>query len=257
MEPARDVAFTHPEQGLRRADVPPAHFDEAQAEQALWQEFCDHGVSINNALTEALRIQGSPSIRLFEVSVLCSTRGLFLIFFTFECFLILLSPRVLDCCSQELEGRARARYDCLAQLSIELDWYQGQYDALYALVEALQTYNGWLEYRLRAVWDAPLGQRAQTMEGASAVDLVKTALLEQDDALQKACAALAEAQTAAAEKETTLTVAQAELQQDRATLEGARSWQAQTEEKAKEAEKLGADLAEKVTSLAAVGEQLR
>jgi predicted RNA-binding protein with PIN domain len=142
-------------------------------------------------------------------------------------------------------------------LSIELDWYQGQYDALYALVEALQTYNGWLEYRLRAVWDAPLGQRAQTMEGASAVDLVKTALLEQDDALQKACAALAEAQTAAAEKETTLTVAQAELQQDRATLEGARSWQAQTEEKAKEAEKLGADLAEKVTSLAAVGEQLR
>jgi hypothetical protein len=70
-------------------------------------------------------------------------------------------------------------------------------------------------------------------------------------------AALAELQTAAAERETALTVVQAQLQQDRATLKGARSWQAQVEEKAKEAERLGADLADKVASLAAVGEQLR
>jgi hypothetical protein len=35
-----------------------AHFNEVQAEQALWQEFHDHSVSINNALTEALRITG-------------------------------------------------------------------------------------------------------------------------------------------------------------------------------------------------------
>jgi hypothetical protein len=33
---APDVAAAHPEQGLRRADAPPAHFNEAQAEQALW-----------------------------------------------------------------------------------------------------------------------------------------------------------------------------------------------------------------------------
>jgi hypothetical protein len=59
-----------------------------------------------------------------------------------------------------------------------------------------------------------------------------------------------------AEKETTLTTAQAQLQQDR-SLEGARSWQNQAEETAKEAEGLGADLAGKVASLAAVGEQLR
>jgi hypothetical protein len=64
---------------------------------------------------------------------------------------------------------------------------------------------------------------------------------------------LAEVQTAAAEREMTLTAAQAQLQQDRATLEGARSWQTQAEEKAKEAERLGADLADKVASLAAVG----
>jgi hypothetical protein len=83
--------------------------------------------------------------------------------------------------------------------------------------------------------------------------MVKVALLERDEALQKVRVTLAEVQTAAAEREMTLTTAQAQLQQDRATLEGARSWQTQAEEKAKEAERLGADLADKVASLAAVG----
>jgi hypothetical protein len=40
--------------------APPAHFDEAQAEQALWQEFQDYDTSINNTLTEALRIHEGP-----------------------------------------------------------------------------------------------------------------------------------------------------------------------------------------------------
>jgi uncharacterized protein YhaN len=103
---------------------------------------------------------------------------------------------------QELEGRARARYDRLARLSSELDRYRGQYDALDALVEALRTDNGWLEYRLRVVQDALLDQRAQTTKDASAVDRVKAALLERDEALavvngdlHKARYALAEAQT--------------------------------------------------------------
>jgi DNA repair exonuclease SbcCD ATPase subunit len=105
------------------------------------------------------------------------------------------------------------------------------------------------------VHDALLDQRALTAEGTTAVDRVKTALLEKDEALatanrelQKACAALADAQTAMPEKETALATAQTQLQQDRATLEGAWSWQAQAEQKAQEAEK--------VTSLAAVEEQL-
>jgi hypothetical protein len=45
----------------------------------------------------------------------------------------------------------RGRYDCLTQLSSELDWYQGQYNALDTRVEALRTNNNWLEYQLRAV----------------------------------------------------------------------------------------------------------
>jgi hypothetical protein len=99
-------------------------------------------------------------------------------------------------------------------LSSELDWYRGQYDALDAIVEALQTDNGWLEYQLRDVQDALLDQCTQTTEGASAVDRVKVALLERNKALavvngdlQKARTALAEAQTAAAEKETVLATA--------------------------------------------------
>jgi hypothetical protein len=94
-------------------------------------------------------------------------------------------------------------------LSTELDWYRGQYDTL---VEALRTDNGWLEYRLRAVRDALLDQGAQTAEGGSVVDMVKVALLEQEEALQKARATLAEVQTTAAEKETALAAAQAQLQ---------------------------------------------
>jgi hypothetical protein len=99
-------------------------------------------------------------------------------------------------------------------LSSELDWYRGQYDALDAIVEALQTDNGWLEYQLRAVQDALLDQCTQTTEGASAVDRVKAALVERNKALavvngdlQKARTALAEAQTVAAEKETALATA--------------------------------------------------
>jgi hypothetical protein len=60
-----------------------------------------------------------------------------------------------------------------------------------------------------------------------------------------------------AEKELALSMAQTQLQQDRITLEVARSWQSQAEQKAKEAVRLGADLQEEANSLAAVEEQLR
>jgi hypothetical protein len=53
-------------------------------------------------------------------------------------------------------------------------------------VEALRTDNGWLEYRIRAVQDALLDQRAQTMEDGSAVDRVEAALLERGEALAAA-----------------------------------------------------------------------
>jgi hypothetical protein len=58
----------HPER--ERTSTPPAHFNEAQAEQALWQEFRDHGTSLNNTLNEALRIHGGPALWIFQVCVL-------------------------------------------------------------------------------------------------------------------------------------------------------------------------------------------
>jgi hypothetical protein len=49
----------------------------------------------------------------------------------------------------------------------------------------------------------------------------------------------------------------AQLQQDRATLEGAWSWQSQAEEKAKEAGQLRADVMDRVSPLATAEGQLQ
>jgi hypothetical protein len=67
--PAPDGTAARPEQEREHASAPPAHFNEAQAEQALWREFCGHGASLNNALNEALRIHAGPAWRVFQVRV--------------------------------------------------------------------------------------------------------------------------------------------------------------------------------------------
>jgi predicted nucleic acid-binding Zn-ribbon protein len=97
----------------------------------------------------------------------------------------------------------------------------------------LQTDNGWLEYRVEAMRDELLELDARATKDASAVAKVRTALLKRDEALQKAREDLAGAQTLAAEWETEVATTRAQLQQDRATLEGACAWQSQAEEKAR------------------------
>jgi chromosome segregation ATPase len=121
----------------------------------------------------------------------------------------------------------------------------------------LQTDNGWLEYRIEAMRDELLEHDAGAAEGASAVAKVRTTLLEWDKALQKAHEDLAGARTVAAEWETEVAATRAQLQQDCATLEGARAWQSQAEEKAKAAEELMPILADKAAFLASTKEQLR
>jgi hypothetical protein len=86
---------------------------------------------------------------------------------------------------------------------------------------------------------------------------VKTTLVERDEALHKAQEDLAGARTIAAAWEAEVTFARAQLQQDRVALEGARAWQSQAEEKAKEAEGLRTTLADKAAALAAAEGQLR
>jgi hypothetical protein len=119
----------------------------------------------------------------------------------------------------------------------------------------LQTDNGWLEYRIEAMCDELLEHDARAAEGASAVAKVRTTLLEWDKALRKAHEDLAGARTVAAEWETEVAATRAQLQQDCATLEGARAWQSQAEEKAKAAEELRAILADKAAFLASTKEQ--
>jgi hypothetical protein len=89
----------------------------------------------------------------------------------------------------------------------------------------LRTDNGWLEYRLQDVRDELLERGTQTVEGGSAVDQVRAALLEQDEALLKAREDLATMWIVAAEWEMEVASTHAQLKQDRATLKGARSSQ--------------------------------
>jgi chromosome segregation ATPase len=156
-----------------------------------------------------------------------------------------------------LEGRAQERYSALDQLDAELSWYRKQYNTLDSLVKALRTPDGWLAYRVEALQDQVPELDAQAAEDISAVERVKTALVDQDEALQKAREDLAGARTLAAEWEAEVASVRAQLQQDRATLEGTHAWQSQAEEKAKEAEELRTSLADKAASLATTEEQLR
>jgi hypothetical protein len=64
---ASDGAAARPEQGWEHAITPPPHFTDAQAEQELWQEFRDHGASLNRALNEVLRIHNNPMWHVFQV----------------------------------------------------------------------------------------------------------------------------------------------------------------------------------------------
>jgi hypothetical protein len=104
--------------------------------------------------------------------------------------------------------------------------------------------------------DQPPEQGAQAAGDASAVKKVRMALVERDDALRRARENLAGARSVAAAWEAEVTSARAQLQQDRATLEGARAWQSQGEERAKEAEELRMTLADKANALTAAEEQL-
>jgi chromosome segregation ATPase len=156
-----------------------------------------------------------------------------------------------------LEGRAWERYGALDRLDAKLSWYREQYNALDALVEALRTPDGWLVYRAEALRDQLPELDTQAAEDVSVVERVKTALVDRYEALHKVWEDLAGARTLAAEWEAEVASIRAQLQQDRATLEEARAWHSQAEEKAKEAEKFRTSLADKAASLATMEEQLR
>jgi hypothetical protein len=149
----------------------------------------------------------------------------------------------LACWRQELERRARERYNTLDRLDADLNWYRGQYEALDALVEALRSPDRWLAYRTEALLELPLEQGAQAAGGASVVERVRTALVEWDDALRRVREDLDGAHSVAAAWEAEVVTDRAQLQRGRAALV--------------ETEGLKTALADKAAVLTAAEEQLR
>jgi hypothetical protein len=111
-----------------------------------------------------------------------------------------------------LERRARERYDTLDRLDDKLNWYQGQYNALDALVEALRTPDRWLVYRAEALRDQPPELDALAAKDVPAIKRVKAALVDRDEALHKAREDLAGARTVVAKWEAEVASARAQLQ---------------------------------------------
>jgi hypothetical protein len=112
-------------------------------------------------------------------------------------------------------------------------------------------------YRAEALRDQPPELDAQAAKDVPAIERVKAALVDWDEALHKAREDLAGAHTVAAQWEAEVASVRAQLQQDSATLEGAQDWQSQAEENAKEAEGLRTSLADKAAALITTEEQLR
>jgi hypothetical protein len=112
---------------------------------------------------------------------------------------------------QDLECRARERYDTLDRLDTELNWYGGKYNALNALVKALRSPDRWLVYRAEALRDQPPELDAQAAEDVSAVERVKAVLVDRDEALHKAREYQAGERTVAVEWEAEVASTRAQL----------------------------------------------
>jgi chromosome segregation ATPase len=100
-----------------------------------------------------------------------------------------------------LELRARDRYGALDQMSAEIRQLREQRDAFDALAEALRTRDGWLAYRAEALRDQLLELERQSTARPSAVERIRTALIDRDEALQQARGDLERARTVAADWE--------------------------------------------------------
>jgi hypothetical protein len=101
-------------------------------------------------------------------------------------FLVARRLLVSGCWSQELEHRARGKYDVFDQMSAELRQLREQRDAFDALAEALRTQDGWLSYRAEALRDQLLEHEGQAAARPPAIERIRTTLIDRDEALQQA-----------------------------------------------------------------------
>jgi chromosome segregation ATPase len=171
---------------------------------------------------------------------------------------------VFVCWRQELEHHARDRYGALDQMNAELCQLREQRHALDALAEALRIQDGWLSYRAEALRHQLLEPEGQATARPSAIERIRAALIDRDEALQQARGDLEKVRTVATDWEAEVASVWAQNREVRTWLLEAQSQQSRTEErareaeqKAKEADELKAALAAKVVAVVAAQEQLR
>jgi chromosome segregation ATPase len=149
-------------------------------------------------------------------------------------------------------------------MSAELRQLREQRDAFDALAEALRTRDGWLSYRAEALRDQLLELEGQATARPSAIERIRTTLIDRDDALQQERGDLERARTVATDWEAEVVSIRTQNWQARVALLEAQTQQSQAKERAREAEqrakeaaKLKAALAAKVAAVATAEEQLR
>jgi chromosome segregation ATPase len=103
-------------------------------------------------------------------------------------------------------------------MSAELRQLREQRDDLDALAEALKTRDGWLAYRAEVLRDHLLELEGGSTGRASAVERVRTTLIDRDMALQHAREDLERARSVAAGWEAEVVSARAQRRRDRAEL---------------------------------------
>jgi chromosome segregation ATPase len=148
-------------------------------------------------------------------------------------------------------------------VNAELDQLRERCDAFDAFADALRTPDSWLSYRAMALCDQLHESARQDLAHPSSLEPVCTALIDRDEALQRARADLEKTRTLAANGEAEVASVRSDNRGLRSSLEGAQAQQCQVEERAraleqraKEADDLKASLDAKVAALAAAEDQL-
>jgi chromosome segregation ATPase len=148
-------------------------------------------------------------------------------------------------------------------VNAELHQLRERCDAFDTLADALRTPDGWLSYRAMALRDQLHESARQDPAHPSSLERVCTALIDRDEALQRARADLENTRTLAANWEAGVASVRSDNRGLRSSLEGAQAQQRQAEERvraleqrAKEADDLKAALDAKVAALAAAEDQL-
>jgi chromosome segregation ATPase len=164
---------------------------------------------------------------------------------------------------QELEHRARDKYGALDQMNAELRQLREQRDALDAVAEALRTPDSWLAYQAEVLRDQLLELEGKATASPSAIERIRTALIDRDEALQQARGDAERAHAVAIDWEAEVTSVRTQNREVRAWLLEAQFQQSRAEERAREAEQrakkaeeLKAALAAKVAAVATAEEQL-